>query len=85
VEYDHWTQQYHLTPSGWQKGTYRFFGKIRGDEIPRPVEAVETWEQGCKQASGWSREEYKQCFVWSSSEVSDDEKIALPERFKSPF
>ena len=50
--------EYHLTPTGWVKGTSRTFGRINGEERPRPVDAVETWEEHIFQRSTWSRDEY---------------------------
>ena len=80
---DHWTQEYHLTPSGWVKGTYKFFGK--GDEVPRPTDAVETWEEDCRQSSRWSKEDYSETMLWHDPAVPEADRKALRQQFKSPF
>ena len=56
MSYDDWTREYQLTPRGWINGTYRHHDGIRGAEVTRPDDAVETWEEHGDQHSGWSRE-----------------------------
>lgn len=53
MAYDRWSREYHLTPHGWLRGTYTFFGKVQGAPVARPEDAGETWTEECEQASGF--------------------------------
>ena len=57
MSFDDRTMEYHLTPNGWVTGTYKYYGNVQGEAVPRPSEAIETWEERCIQKSGWSPEE----------------------------
>jgi hypothetical protein len=80
---DDWSQEHHLTPSGWVKGTYKYYGK--GTAIPRPADAVETWEEHCTQSSAFSREHYTHAKLWSDPNISETERRALVDKFPPPF
>jgi hypothetical protein len=52
MAFDQWTQEHHLTPKGWVKGTRTYFGDLEGKVVPRPLDTVETWIQESYQRSG---------------------------------
>lgn len=82
---DDWSQEHHLTPSGWVKGTYKFFRKVDGPEVPRPHDAVATYEERCRQSSIYSPESYTTTLLWADPDVSSADRIALRRKFRSPF
>lgn len=85
MAFDKWTQEYHLTPSGWFKGTRTYFDKVQGKAVPRPTDAVETWEEQGYQSSGWARDEYSHHCTWHDSSQSASVREELRSRFSSPF
>ena len=85
MSYDDWRQEYHLTPRGWVKGTYRYYDKVQGDPVPRPTEAVETWEEHCTQASGWSHEDYAYREIWHDPDWSLKDRSALHGKSPPPW
>lgn len=82
---DDWSDEYHLTPNGWVKGTSKYFRKVQGEDVPRPPSAVETWEEHCNQRSMWSGDDYSYELLWRDTNVPEAEGVALRERFPSPF
>jgi hypothetical protein len=82
---DNWTREHHLTPAGWTRGTYKFYGKVQGDELPRPSDAIETWEDHCTQASQWSREDHDYREIWHNPQASKQERDAMHKKFPSPW
>jgi hypothetical protein len=71
MSYNDYEVEYHLTPSGWKRGTSYYYGHAQGTVEPPPdrVHAVIRHE---KQASGWSREEVSWGAKWTSSGTSED-------------
>ena len=53
MSFDDWTSEHHLTPNGWVKGTYKYYGKVQDEAVARPPGTIETWEEHCHQTSGW--------------------------------
>jgi hypothetical protein len=84
LTFDRQTTEYHLTPNGWVTGTYGTFGHVRGDERPRPIDALETWEFEVYQKSGWSREERNWDRTWKDPNVSDECIADLHVKFPFP-
>jgi hypothetical protein len=82
---DHWSIEYHLTPDGWVSGTSKTFSKVDGKEIPRPANAVETWEEDCYQRSMWSGDEYSYKMLWSDHSVPEETRRELRNKFPNKF
>ncbi len=80
-----WTREYHLTPKGWVNGTYKYYGKVPGKGVARPSEAVETWEEHCRQTSRWSLEEYSHREIWHDQAWTDEDRAKLHKKFPAPF
>lgn len=64
--------KFHLTESGWARGTRTFFDKVQGEEIKRPVEAIATYELHIYQKSMWSNEERTWSQIWKRDDVTDE-------------
>ena len=74
---------YHLTPRGWIAGsTDSMWGN---STIEPPTDRVETWEHDIYQSSGYSPEERSWDMVWSSPDVSTEDRNALHEKFPHPL
>ena len=84
MTFDDVRTEYHLTPDGWVKGTCRYFGSSE-NEVERPHNAVETWENRLYQRSGWSSEEISAEMIWHNASVPEAEREALRARFTRPF
>jgi hypothetical protein len=84
MSYDNWDQEWHLTPQGWIRGSSTYFGRV-DSEVPRPADAIETWEQHCDQASGWSREYKTNKQVWHNPDTSEADRDVLRAKFPKPF
>ena len=85
MAFDQWTEEQHLTPDGWVKGTSTHFGKVTSGEVTRPADAVETWKEDAYQKSGWGREEASHRCIWYDSSKSEAERDRLRALFPSPF
>ncbi len=81
---DNWDQEHHLTPRGWISGSSRYYGRV-DSEVPRPDDAVETWEEHCEQRSAWSSEDRSHRLIWHDPAVSQADRDALRARFPSPY
>jgi len=81
---DHYQREYHLTPNGWVPGTSRYYGKIQGEEIPRPDDAVGTWLYDEKQSHSFSRPDISFTMIWQNDRVSKDTIVELRRRFSDP-
>ena len=84
MAFDDVRTEYHLTPDGWVKGTCRYFGSSK-NEVERPHNTVETWENRLYQRSGWSPEEISAEMIWHNASVPEAEREALRARFTRPF
>jgi hypothetical protein len=84
MAFDEWTQEYHLTPGGWVKGTDTYFRNV-SSEVPRPEDAVETWKAEGYQKSGWRREDASHRCIWHDSSMSEAERERLRSQFPPPF
>ena len=82
---DRTSREYHLTPSGWVSGTYRYFDTIEGKEVARPSSAVETWVREMRQASMWSREENSERRIWHNESIPQVELDELRSHFPAPW
>ena len=82
---DRTTTQYHLSPSGWSVGTLYSYGHT-DKVIPRPPDAVETWELRSEQSSGFAPTlyEWSDKPSWVSPEVSLEAREALNLKFPRP-
>ncbi len=70
---------YHLTPLGWIAGsTDSMWGN---STIEPPPDRVKTWEYEIYQSSGYSPGERSWDMVWSSPNVSAEDRNALHEKF----
>ena len=76
--------EYHLTPTGWVKGTERH-RKNMGARVTRPESAVETWKWDVYQRSMWSEEQNSVEMLWHDESVSQHERDALRAKFNRPF
>jgi hypothetical protein len=85
MSYNDWTREYHLTPRGWINGTSTHRDSVRGAEVARPDDAVETWEEHGDQHSGWSREMRASRLIWFDAQRSEDARDAMRGRLLSPF
>lgn len=77
--------EYHLTPEGWVTGTHRYFGRISGNVVARPRNAVETWEYRLFQPTIYEAKQLSTAMLWHDESVSETERDALRDRFVSPF
>lgn len=80
MSYDNWDQEYHLTANGWVVGSSKYYGRTDSD-VPRPANALETWNRHCTQASGWSREIYSDTLEWYDPSVSEEDRKTLRAKF----
>ena len=74
--------EYHLTPTGWVKGTKRYFGIIDGDDVKRPDNAVETWQEHIYQRSMWSDESVTFGMLWHDESIPESDREAIRAKFK---
>ena len=76
--------EYHLTRSGWVPGTRLFMD--RGEDVPRPDNALETWRQEMVQSYYTSPEEWgAPRMTWHDKTVPKSERDTLREQLDSPF
>ena len=71
---DRYEQEYHLTPAGWQKGTFFFYGKAQ-TVIPVPFDRMLTIVKEVEQASGWSPEEISWREDWRSANAAAVDRL----------
>jgi hypothetical protein len=72
---------YHLTPRGWISGSVDSMWTNLNCTAEPPADRVETWKHKIYQSSGYSPEENSWFMVWSSPDVSEEERKALHEKF----
>src|SRR5690606_10701920 len=82
---DNLTTEWHLTPTGWVRGTTRFFSAVQGEEISAPTNRVLTVETLIYQRSGWSAEERSVSDIWKSKTVSAEQIEDLRQKYPLPF
>lgn len=82
---DNLLTEYHLTPDGWVQGTEKYFGRVQGEEVERPSNAVETWMSKIYQRSDWSPEDATAWMIWCDPFVSEEKRNAIREKFRRPF
>jgi hypothetical protein len=80
MSYDDYEVEYHLTPTGWKRGTSYYYGKTQ-QEIEPPSDRVLTVVKEVTQSSGWSREEVSWGTKWKSNETPSDAVDALVAKF----
>jgi hypothetical protein len=84
MSYDSSYHEFHLTSSGWIRGTSYFSDEMPKEIIP-PEGRIETWARTMRQQSGWSKENvYWKC-IWKSSNHSDEERKTVRDNFPKPF
>ena len=76
--------QFHLTESGWLKGTRKFFDHVQGQEVMRPGDALAIYELHIYQRSMWSKEERTWSLVWKKDDVSEDHLKKLAKKYPQP-
>jgi hypothetical protein len=82
---DKTSTEYHLTPDGWITGTGRYFDKIEGKEVQRPLNSVETIKVTTEQASMWSKQYSYSESIWRSPDIGDADLEALYQKFPMKF
>lgn len=60
---DEWCE-WHLTPSGWEKGTLKLDHTPSPNPIPRPASAVATWRYEEHQSSSFSQMTRETWKIW---------------------
>jgi len=85
VSVTEWTREYHLTPHGWEVGTRTAYTKIKGRAVPRPPDAMETWEEHGYQRTVFSQETRRQSLVWHHPDVSPTDRAALRKHYPPPW
>jgi hypothetical protein len=80
MSFDRYTQEHHLTPSGWIGGNASY---VR-DKKPRPADAVETWLEKVDHSSPYAMQDIDWDLVWFSPTVSPEERAALNAKFEHP-
>ena len=83
MAYDRYTVEYHLTTTGWIRGTETYFGKV-DKEVAIPENRVETWIKEVEQSSGWSPEDITWQRVWASPSMTEQERNELRAKFPTP-
>jgi len=78
---DRTSQEYHLTPEGWIIGSYSYYGKVQGETVVRPKDAVETWSLESEQSSVYSDDVYWWKLVWYDSSISEEDRKRLRIKF----
>jgi hypothetical protein len=76
--------EYHLTPGGWVRGTRRLFSQVTGAEVPRPAEAVATFEHREYDSSSFGPTSFSVKETWRRSGASDALLRDLLEHHGSP-
>src|SRR5262249_54588113 len=77
---DDYEVEYHLTPTGWKRGTSYSYGKAQ-QEFEIPTDRVLTVVREETQSSRWSRAEVSWRSAWTSPETSSDVLKALTAKF----
>lgn len=77
-------REYHLTPAGWVRGTVRFFSQVSGAEVPRPSDAVATYEHREYDASVYSQTDFSVRELWRSPSADDARLLALFDEYGPP-
>lgn len=80
---DDFAEEFHLTPSGWMRGTTRFYGKITKKVSP-PKDRVQTWNRHAVQSSAFSSEEVDWKILWSDESVSEASVARLLKKYPRP-
>jgi hypothetical protein len=76
---DRYQQEYHLTPSGWELGTFYFYGNAK--KIEPPSNRVVTIVKEVEQSSGFSPEEISWREDWRSNELDTKQINSLLKKF----
>jgi hypothetical protein len=82
MSYDHYEDEYHLTPTGWKSGTSYYYGKAE-QEVKLPPDRVLTIVREVKQPSGWSPDDISWREKWRSLDVPPEEIKEFIEQFGS--
>jgi hypothetical protein len=80
---DKFETEYHLTRSGWHKGTSYFFGKTQKEVAP-PSDRLLTVVQLVEQSSRWAASETSLSEKWRSPDIGDSELQELRAKFPLP-
>jgi hypothetical protein len=72
---------WHLTPRGWVEGSTDSMWTTHNRTIEPPPDRVETWNEKLFQASPYSPEQNSWGRVWSSPDVSEEDRKALHVKF----
>lgn len=81
---DRTAREYHLTPEGWIQGSYSYYGKVQGEEVARPQNAVETWTLESEQSSIYSQDVYQWVLIWHDSSMPEEERERIRKGFPKP-
>jgi hypothetical protein len=81
--YDSFGIEYHLTPTGWVKGSEWEFNKQVSD-VPTPGDRVLTLKLSVRQSSEWSKEDAQWEEICRSVSIIGEELEALKKRFPLP-
>lgn len=74
---------YHLTETGWVRGTHLFFGK--GTVVDPPTNRIETWHRKMRDSSPYSRrEDVTWSLTWSDHTISDADRATRRKKFGPP-
>lgn len=82
MSFDHTTQEYHLTLSGWITGSFLVYGE--GKKIEPPTDRIETWVIDTFQSSGFAAETVTEELIWKSPDYSESQREALRYKFPPP-
>jgi hypothetical protein len=80
-----WVQEYHLTLTGWIEGTCTIGGSVHGVPVPRPPNALETWEGRRRLRKTFPKESTTYSLLWREPSVSDEKRAAVRRLFRAPF
>ena len=81
--YDSFGIEYHLTLTGWVKGS-EWESSNKVTDITPPEDRVLTLMLSVRQSSGWSREDGRWSEAWRSLSVTEEQLETLKKRFPRP-
>jgi len=82
MSFDETTHEWHLTPRGWIKGTFRYYDNVQEPGIIEPPsDRVETWVREMVQSSGYSKEDINWKRVWESPKYTEEELQKLRKKY----
>jgi hypothetical protein len=79
---DRTTEEYHLTPRGWEPGTSYYFHHPE-QVIEPPPDRIETWCELRETASAFSQEYVEWKRIWTSP-LTEEERVRIRKSFPKP-